>query len=977
MKNQTPSFIRWLANPRGWAYGLFWSWNIIFVAFMLLGFAPRLLPELLSAVGAGTIPAIFLISAVALTAIPVAAVLLGLTLLRRSPGRLLALGYAVEGPLMFMLAVRFFAVREATLAVAALMSIAMLGMLTVLWQLLDRNIDVRGAWLTHLRVIGLTVFLFVVLYGSLWLAIYVVPLAVQMWNALAEVLRNTWNGILTFNLPDWSRVQWGWVPFWVLGALLATYTATLFVGAPIAVPLIAIWVWRRGIRVFVARYGARRAMALAAIVLIVGAVSLVQINQQPQRAAFTLLETPPTNVAEAQALRNQEGAIREGLLNTYLAPFRYMSSVGDVQGVVNLYQWALHLPPDQVAGVAQLHDAVARPLLYEPVDAPKPGDQDGRAFREEPLEAAKLYKTFFDQSILEGEHETIVNTVRSTWQFSQAEAAWQAVDDRRVHLARQEVTIKENGDWAEVELYEVYQNQTDQLQEVVYYFSLPESAVVTGLWLGNTADRATRFAYHVSPRGAAQALYRNEMVRWQDPALVEQIGPRQYRLRAFPVERRRWQQDPATDRATVVDGPPLHMWLTFRVLARDNAWALLHLAEKRNVYWDAASIRLVNGTPFDAMQTNVQDWLPASVNATTAVKPVAHRVEFPNGETIVARPVSTNDLPKLGGNVRFAVVLDRSRSMSQYAVEVKAALTRLAEVAGATTDVYLTSSPYRGEAPSRVSLPQLNPDSIQYSGGQNAGELLVQFDQRRAGQNYDAIFVITDGSGYELGASSVKVPIPNAPVWMVHLGGNLPLGYDDATLEAIQASGGGVTGNIEDALNRLAVALNPRSLAALGALSDATPDWVDGYAWFTYSTQVAGGKSGGAVAPDAVNDDFAAFAARRLILNETQRQRYTLGQLTTLDQLHAIAVKHSVVTPYSSMLVVVTARQEQTLKQLEERGDRFQREVEEVGNTAPQNAFAVTGVPEPEEWLLLALAAAMLIGYVYVTRLAPRRSRVG
>jgi putative PEP-CTERM system integral membrane protein len=365
------------------------------------------------------------------------------------------------------------------------------------------------------------------------------------------------------------------------------------------------------------------------------------------------------------------------------------------------------------------------------------------------------------------------------------------------------------------------------------------------------------------------------------------------------------------------------------------------------------------------------------VNATTAVKPVAHRVEFPNGETIVARPVSTNDLPKLGGGVRFAVVLDRSRSMSQYAVEVRAALTRLAEVAGATTDVYLTSSAYRGEAPSRVNLAQLNPDSIQYIGGQNAGELLVQFDQRRAGENYDAIFVITDGSGYELGASSVKVSIPNAPVWMVHLGGNLPLGYDDATLEAIQASGGGVTGNIEDALNRLAVALNPRSVAALGALSDATPDWVDGYAWFTYSTQVAGGKSGGAVAPDAVNDDFAAFAARRLILNETQRQRYTLGQLTTLDQLHAIAVKHSVVTPYSSMLVVVTARQEQTLKQLEERGDRFQREVEEVGNTAPQNAFAVTGVPEPEEWLLLALAAAMLIGYVYVTRLAPRRSRVG
>ena len=455
------------------------------------------------------------------------------------------------------------------------------------------------------------------------------------------------------------------------------------------------------------------------------------------------------------------------------------------------------------------------------------------------------------------------------------------------------------------------------------------------------------------------------MVRWQDPALVEQIGPRQYRLRAFPVERRGWRQDPATDHAIVADGPPLHMWLTFRVLASDNAWTMPHLAEKRNVYWDAASVRLLNGKP---MPVSAQDWFPTSVAATTAVKPVAHRAEFPNGQTIVARPVATGDLPKLGGNLHLAVVLDRSRSMGKHAAEVKATLARLAQVPGATADLYLTSSSYRGEAPTRVGLTQLDPDSIQYIGGQNAGELLAQFEQLRAGQNYDAIFVITDGSGYELGASNVKVSIPNAPVWMVHVGGNLPLGYDDATLEAIQASGGGVTGNIEDALNRLAVALNPRVLASAGVLSDATPDWVDGYAWFMYSTQVAGIQPGGAVASDAISDDFSAFAARALILGETQRQRKTLSQLSTLDQLHAIAVKSSVVTPYSSMIVVVTSQQEQRLKQLEQSGDRFEREVEEVGNTAPANAFVVTGVPEPEEWLLLALAAAMLGGYVHVTR---------
>lgn len=72
------------------------------------------------------------------------------------------------------------------------------------------------------------------------------------------------------------------------------------------------------------------------------------------------------------------------------------------------------------------------------------------------------------------------------------------------------------------------------------------------------------------------------------------------------------------------------------------------------------------------------------------------------------------------------------------------------------------------------------------------------------------------------------------------------------------------------------------------------------------------------------------------------------------------------------MIVVVNTRQEQLLNQLENQSDRFQREMEEVGNTA--GVWNITGVPEPEEWLLIALAVAMLMGYVYKTRIAPARA---
>ena len=127
-----------------WGYGLFWSWNLIFLAFMALGFAPQVLPSLIDSVRISQSPPEFLLYAVVLTLIPLASVLLALTVLRREPGKLLVLGYGVEGPLMLILALRFFVVREATAAVTLMLVLASLGMATLLWQLLDRRINERG-----------------------------------------------------------------------------------------------------------------------------------------------------------------------------------------------------------------------------------------------------------------------------------------------------------------------------------------------------------------------------------------------------------------------------------------------------------------------------------------------------------------------------------------------------------------------------------------------------------------------------------------------------------------------------------------------------------------------------------------------------------------------------------------------------------------------------------------------------------------
>jgi putative PEP-CTERM system integral membrane protein len=311
---------------------------------------------------------------------------------------------------------------------------------------------------------------------------------------------------------------------------------------------------------------------------------------------------------------------------------------------------------------------------------------------------------------------------------------------------------------------------------------------------------------------------------------------------------------------------------------------------------------------------------PPFAPATAPVEPTAHRFDFPNGETVLARPATAADLPTPGAGFRLAVVLDQSRSMARHADDV-------------ATELF-------------------------YFGGRNAAELLVQFGELRGDRRYDAVVVLTDGSGYELDSDGIPVPAPDEPVWLVHLGGEFPLGYDDATLDAIQASGGGVAGDLADALMRMAVALAEGDELAPGYGRDV----VDGYLWLTLPAAGLG---------DAALSN-APIATRRLLLTELHHMRAEPEQLETLDQLHALAVEQSIVTPLSSIIVLVTPRQEPMLNQLEARGDRFEREVEQVGDTVPANAFALTGVPEPEEWLLLALVAGMVAWYLRSARRVQR-----
>jgi hypothetical protein len=169
-----------------------------------------------------------------------------------------------------------------------------------------------------------------------------------------------------------------------------------------------------------------------------------------------------------------------------------------------------------------------------------------------------------------------------------------------------------------------------------------------------------------------------------------------------------------------------------------------------------------------------------------------------------------------------------------------------------------------------------------------------------------------------------------------------------------------VVGSLYLALRRVAMSWAESNTA--GTSTSGLSDVVDGYVWTVLPSEQAGSAFAD-VPAQASTDGFAALAARRYILAETQRHSGTISQLDTLDQLQALAKEHGIVTPYSSMIVLVNSRQQLLLDRLSQASDRYQREYEDIKNTVPSTPTPLTGVPEPQEWLLMSLAGALLVWY--------------
>jgi putative PEP-CTERM system integral membrane protein len=865
---------------------LFWISNATLLVVLGIGFLPSIGFALARDSIGGQVPIDLILPFIGLVGVPFTATIAGIKQQQtKLPSlSLFELFYALEAPILAACVIRLFMLRDLTPASGFLLVSGLLGFFgSCYWFWQQRQADSidrqRGDLVT---LVGLSLFLIVSLYLSTIVLFFVLPVGVWF-IAHAYVI---FISIIVF-------------PLFACGFALTSL--------PFGMVFVAQKLWWQNLQQSIDRYGKSTVQALIGGLAIGWVVVLIAMSHQPQVRAFALVTKQPL---DRSANLQQSAQIQKGLLNAYLADYRYLRYQDD-ETVLNAYKW-LQLPQSMAQGIQSTYNFVTDPFTY----------QGSRSDRED---AAKLYAQFFDTPILRGEKDRIRHAVESNFNRSEVNAGLLSVDAKRVFLAQQQLKISPHGDWADVELHETYSGQTLEREEIFYYFSLPESATVTGVWLGETSNRSLRYPFQVSTRGAAQQVYKEQIQQRVDPALLEQVGPQNYRLRVYPI---------------LPQGKPMHMWMTYKVMKQDGSWQLPQLNERRNVYWNRQTKRTVDGK----LIAVGDKWLPDSIAADKSA-PEVHQLTLPNGNQIIAKPFDPQGY-SLPQNKRLAIVLDGSYSMNAHRPELAKTIDWLQAkiLPHNQLDLYLTTSP--AGKPQSVPMAGFKPDTAIFYGSIEPQQMLAQFEtlrQAAANAKYDAIVMITDRGSYELTAEQAQIKSMPAPLWMVHLGG-LPSAYDDATLAAIQSSGGSISTDVKTVMQRIA------TLPSLGQ-STSLLSVVDNYAWFLSQTADPTVKQS--------DQGFEPIAARQWVTQVSQSLKPT--QLKELDAVHVLAKRYNLVTPYSSMIVLVNDQQKEDLKKAEQGKDRFQRE----GEDKPLPALTqVSATPEPAEWLLLAIAILML-GMVY------------
>lgn len=705
----------------------------------------------------------------------------------------------------------------------------------------------------------------------------------------------------------------------------------------------------------------------------------------------------------------KDGSIQPRLVDTYLAHYRYLTDA-EMTILADAYKNEIKVSDPVSKQIQQAFTTIAFPFVY------------GGKFEEDVKKAGEYYQDLYDEPIQLAQSKNVSRILSTSFDISTDPLKSSVLDrsDEDVYLTAQ--TVKATPDvtntFATVTIEEEYENLTSTPQEVYYVFSLPQDSVVTDLKIGadlelasehfqNTTQatpvptvipttntpNATPFvlatpipqkdAGAIAPKGAANAVFESQYQARIDPAILEQVGPTQYKLRVYPIPvsekmLQAWQRNQLAS-------PVRNQKMRFSYITpieTNGAAALPIITEHRNIFSDHKTVLRTGENADKSLGVEAKsvpvlsenDPCRGDIQTLSTTNGMTLYIPHTKNPWFSANKDSTFCQQPLAGSEtqihekHLAIMVDSSYSMGKVSwketLEKELSLSSLLQ--SNNIDLYYFNDFI--STPISLNQEKDNPKIWnQFSFGKTNR---LKALEAVAGK-YDAVFMFTDASEADAVAPTDTVKASTSPLYLIHLSGKYPK-YPDSLTYYLQASGAQEDTSGKVALQRYAAYL--RAQAAVTRVTTIAPLIVIGNTgtWISFPASTPPQVLTDVLPQASVNmssPQIVKLANRYEIQAQMRFSANQLANLQFLDHLQNQAVSDGIVTPFSSLLVVTTDQQREQLRLAATQANRFsvgydlgeQRLVEPTSG----GLLGTSAVPEPGEWALLLTA---LVSLTFVNR---------
>jgi putative PEP-CTERM system integral membrane protein len=692
--------------------------------------------------------------------------------------------------------------------------------------------------------------------------------------------------------------------FWFgIGSII--FTGVIIIILTPFLAILVIWkkfisLFRQAIQVFKSNRANLIIISLAGLYVIT--LALVSYQPDPSRIITQLEEAVSSQTFEAREtlvkkLLPQKNKVRRALLDVTKARSRYLWIKGD-KTLSESYRNIFKLDPAFCDQIQATFDLLAYPFVYQL--------KVGRHYQ-----AADNYQYVFGEPLEDTQSKTKakpnVNLVNRTI----------STQDGAIGLAT--ITITEE-----------YENTTFTNQEVIYEFSLPNEAVITKLRLGADLE----FDGLIAPKGAAQRTYEAQIRQRRDPALLEQTGPRQYRLRVFPI--------PGKSDRTTLGGRNQKVEFTYLVTRNEDGFALPRYTKEQNIDLEGQGkitfllnnrrLNLAKDSLFIDPQDNFDFNRPPQMGIQTTIgEDVASLIYHQNNPHLINKPPSDpkkikNYLSHLK-NLNLAIFYDASHQNDTQAIrQLKNTLNANPTfVRQNTVDFYFFNDLL---SQARRLTPENLDQSLTVTNFGQARPFAVFSAFRKA---YDLAIIIT---GWEE-ALTLSDSFPQQlryPLYLIHAQEEIPSYHQQFSTHLLQNKGQ-VVDNLSQALNHFFLNEQLETSPRLTPLITSTYWSILLESKSTFEAPLANPfslptpplpQTWPSITTGPTNPLSYLVAQNYLLTQFRNSSGDLLSNLALLDASHLFAEEAHIVTPYSSLLALVNQQQINELKRESQSSRRYQ-----------------------------------------------------